>query len=262
MALIRQADSHQHFRHAVVLNLGDLHQEGERITSAATARAKQAIGDAEAKRAKMLAGAAEEGRAAGLRDGLEQGMKQGIAAGMEKALNESKARLAELEKGWTVKLAAFEADRTQLLLDARQAVLGLAVRAAEMIVKRTIAHDATVIQDQLAAVIASIARPTRLRVRVCPDDEAIVRSALPSLMDRFRAAEHVEIVVDPSVSRGGCVAATAAGGSVDATIETQLERVVAGLLPRAAPSPSNGEVACSRPEGDSGDGASAAEGRS
>lgn len=235
MALIRQADSHQHFRSAVVLDLGDLFRQGEQIQSAAAARAKRALDEAEAQRAKLMAGAAEEGRAKGLREGLEQGIKQGTAAGLERALQDAKSRFAEIDRAWTAQLAAFEAGRVQLLLDAQQGVLSLALRAAEMIIKRTIAHDASVVHDQLAAVLAAIAKPTRLRVRVCPDDEPLVRHALPLLMQRFSAAEHVEVVMDPSVSRGGCVAITANGGEIDATIETQLERIVAGLLPSHAP---------------------------
>ncbi len=234
MALIRQADTHQHFRHAVVLDLADLHRQGEQIQAAAGARARQAISEAEVQRAKLLAGAAEEGRAKGYREGYEKGMGEGAIAGREAAIQKTRQRLAEIEKAWAGGLAQFERERTRLLLDANQSVVSLALRAAELIVKRTIAAEPGVVADQVAAVLGALAKPTRLRVRVYPGDEALVRSALPSLMQRYSAAEHVEVVADASVTRGGCVATSACGGEIDASVESQLERLVNELTPERA----------------------------
>ncbi len=231
MALIRQADTHQHFRNAVALDLGDLLRQGEQIKSAATAHASKAIVDAEAQRAKLLAGAAEEGRAMGLREGHEQGLQQGTASGREAALQESKKRISELEAGWVAALARFENDRVQLLLDANQSVIALATQAAQMIVKRVITLDQSIVRGQLEAVLATLAKPTKLRVRLCAADEPIIRAAMPSLMQRYTAAEHVEIVIDSTISRGGCIAVSASGGEIDASIETQLQRIVSSLLP-------------------------------
>lgn len=231
MALIRQADTHQHFRNAVALDLGDLFRQGEQIKTAASTHAQKTVRDAEAQRAKLLAGATEEGRVRGHREGYEQGLKEGLAAGRDAAIKETGQRLAELEARWSAALASFENDRVQLLLDANQSFVALAMAAAERIVKRTVAHDPKVVESQLEALLATIARPSRLRLRVCPDDLSLVSAALPSMIQRFSAAEHIEIVADVTVSRGGCVAVSATGGEIDASIQTQLDRILDALLP-------------------------------
>jgi flagellar biosynthesis/type III secretory pathway protein FliH len=223
-------------RETIVLDLGDLVRQGEQIKAAARAEADRVLAEAKAERQRLIATAADEGRAAGLAKGTDEGLKQGEAAGRQGALAEFREKLAALEQGWLTALGKFEAERDRMLLEARQDIVRLAALSAEMVTKRHAALNPGAVADQLGAVLALLSRPTRLTVAIHPDDQAIVREALPGLTDKYAAATHVEITPDPAIGRGGCVARTSGGGVIDATIETQLGRIVETLVP-AAPAP-------------------------
>jgi flagellar biosynthesis/type III secretory pathway protein FliH len=140
-------------------------------------------------------------------------------------------RLAKVEAGWQASLAAFDAARDRMLLEARQDVLRLAVLIGEMVTKRALAIEPGRVADQLEAVLATLAKPSRLTIAVNPDDQDLVRQALPGLSEKYAAAVHVEITTDASLARGSCVARTGGGGIIDASIATQLERIVETLMP-------------------------------
>lgn len=231
MALIRQSDARTKARDAIVLDLGDLMHQGDQIKSAAKARAAQILAEAKAERERIVAGAAEEGRALGLARGHQEGVAKGQAEGRESALAELRARLNEVEKAWIAALDEFESRRVQMLREARGDVLSLAALVAERVTKRAVVLQEEAVKDQLAAVLALLARPTRLRVAVNPEDEPLLRSALPALIARFAGAEHVELAADPEVSRGSCIARAGSGGRIDASIEAQLDRIVGAMMP-------------------------------
>jgi flagellar biosynthesis/type III secretory pathway protein FliH len=237
MALIRQSSSATLTRDAVVLDLGDLMRQGEQMRTKARVDADRLLVEARAERERLIAGAAEEGRKSGAVAGQEEGRRQGEAQGRAAALAEMKDKLAKLEAGWSAALAAFESERDRMLLDARQDVVRLAARVAELVTKRALTLEPERVADQLSAVLAMVAKPTRLVVRANPEDLSILQEALPALQDRYRAATHVEIQPDPTLERGSCTASTAGGGTIDASVAGQLERIAAALLPAATPTP-------------------------
>ena len=240
MALIRNANAATIARHAIVLDLGDLREQGERMARAARAEADSIVEAARAERERILVGADEQGRAAGFAAGLEQGRAAGREEARAAALAEHQGELSRLETAWRSALADFEACREDMVQGALRDVLRLAALIAGRVTKRTIELDPLVVRDQLAAVLAVVARPTELVLRINPDDRAIVEYALPGLMAAMPAIRHAELADDADIERGGCVARTradtktgdAGGGEIDARIGTQLERIVEMLLPR------------------------------
>lgn len=218
-------------RDAVVLDLGDLARQAEQIKAKARAEADQILAAGKAERDRMVAGAAEEGRKQGFAKGQEEGRKAGEAAGRQAAISELREKLTKLDQGWSAGLAAFESERERMLLDARQDVVRLAAAVAELVTKRAVELKPEGVVDQVAAVLALLTRPTRLTVALHPDDEALVREALPTMAQKFASGAHIELAPDPTIARGGCIARTAAGGVIDATIAAQLERVAQTLVP-------------------------------
>lgn len=227
MALIRRADTGQLAHDAIALDLGDLADEGEAIKHAARVEAQRIIDEANATRDRLIASAHSDGLAQGRAEGIERGRADGAA----RALAESRDQLERLDRAWTEAAERFERDRVAMLVEARRDVLELALRIAQRITHRAIELSPEIVADQLEAVLAALARPTRLTIAIHPDDEPIVRQALPGLVARCAHAEHVEVAVDPSLGRGSCVAQTAGGGIIDAAIDTQLDRIARELLP-------------------------------
>jgi len=230
MALIRKSDVQTAARDAIVLNLGDVVREGQGVVEAAREQSHRIVAQAKLEREAIIAGAREEGYAAGLAQGLEKGRAEGAAQGKQNAHAEWNQRLATLQSAWGSALEGFVRERENLLAAARVDVLRLALNIAERVTRRHIALDSSVVLEQIARVLEMLCRPTRLKVRVHPDDESACRDALPGLIQRYAAAEQVEIVVDATLARGSCVAA-GAGGEIDASITTMLDRIAKGILP-------------------------------
>ncbi len=224
--------------HAVTLDLGDLHAQAEAIMARARAKAQAAVDHGLAQRQRLIDGAAEIGHKQGYDAGHAEGLEQGRAVGAAEARAAGAARMEQLNKAWGAALATFEQQRAAMVSEAKQDVLALALLLTRIVVKRAIKADPTLVVDQAAAAAAAAARSTRLVLCVHPEDEAMVRDALP-LVSQGRS-EHVELRADAGVSRGSCVAQTAGGGAVDASIETQLDRIAEALVGRAAASASGG----------------------
>jgi len=231
MAVIRSSDADRAVREASSLHLGDLARAGSRLTAAARDEAASIVEAAERERDRLLAGAAERGHEEGRARGYEEGLEAGRAEGVRQAEAGRREALDRLQHAWLGMLETIETERAAMLSATRSDLCRLAALVAEKVTKRVVTLDERVVVDQLAAVLAVLARPTRLTVAIHPEDEAVLAEALPDLVSRFTAAEHVELALDETLHRGSCVARTGEGGVIDASVRTQLDRLVEVLLP-------------------------------
>ncbi|MCC6676961.1 MAG: hypothetical protein IT436_07445 [Phycisphaerales bacterium] len=230
MPLIRQPLADPSVRDAVVLQLGDLRRAGEHLRDSAAREAESILTAARAERDRIISGADRDGHAKGLERGLREGRERGAQEGRAQAQAEWHDRLSALETGWTAALESFLADRERMMLEARQDVLQLAVLLAERITKRAIRVDPTLVNEQVAEVLSLVARPSRLVISLHPEDRPIVEEVLPGLRRRFPSAQEIEMIDDAALPRGSCIARTA-GGTIDASISTQLDRIGEALIP-------------------------------
>lgn len=231
MALLRQSEAQRIASEAIALDLGDLARQGDALLARARAQAAAILEQAQAQRAAVMRGIEEQARREGLEAGKREGIEAGRASGHAQALAESKAKLETLQQAWGGALAEFERTRAAMLEDAREDVLQLAVMLAQRVVKRAIDVDATIVQDQVSATLAMVARPTALTVAVHPEDESLAREALATLAISMDAARHATLASDASLARGSCVVRTAGGGVLDASVDAQLKRIAEALLP-------------------------------
>lgn len=231
MALIKRSQSDPAQHRAIALDLGDLGRRAELMREAAAAEAERVIAEAHRERDRIISGAAEEGRATGFAEGREAGLAEGREAGRAAALAETRERLSALEESWAALIEDFEGRREAILIESRRAVVELAVAVAERVVHRKIEVDPDVVVEQVREVLALVAAPTSLLVRIHPDDEPLVREVLPQLRERLAGGVHVRLSQDETISRGSCVARTMGGAVIDGAVETQLARLVRDLLP-------------------------------
>lgn len=229
MGLIRRPDIQQMARDALIINLGDIAREGEQAAASARAEAERILSEARAERDRLIKGAVEEGRRQGFERGQEEGRKAGLEAGKREAFEAAGTELERVQRAWAGSIGAFDAARSEMLGALRRDALLLAVMLAERVVRRQIEVDDRVVTRQLEAALEVIARSTRIVVAVNPEDEALVREALPAITGAFADITHAELVSDPAVDRGGCVVRTETGGVVDATIRTQVEKLAASI---------------------------------
>ncbi len=236
MALVKMSEAALMTRDAIVLDLGDLRRQGQRLIDVARAEAVHIEQDAMADRAQIIEGSDKVGYEQGYNRGLEEGRAAGIEQGTAQALTQVGADLQRLSAGWGAALDAFIQTRERFLAEGQQDVVRLAALIAAKVCKRQVELDPLIVAVQMAEVLALVLRPTRLQVTCHPDDRELLTRALPTLAARTQHSVNVELVDDPALARGSCVARLAeGGGQIDASIDTQLQRIVDALLPPAAP---------------------------
>lgn len=235
MALIKQAESAPHLRDAIVLDFGDLAASAEEARKKARAQAQSIIDQAATERERLIADAAAVGRAKGLEEGKREGLEKGHAEGRTAALKEYQARLDALNKSWTRALESFQAERRQLWSDAHNDVVRLSLTIAERIIKRALDLDPSIAASQAQAALALLAARASVKLLVNPEDQELIKAAIPGILSSLGASHDIELVPDASVARGGCMLRTPVGGEIDATLSTQIDRIRDVLLPAREP---------------------------
>ena len=213
-------------------DLGDLEKHAAKIIVAARAEAARMISEAQTQADTLASEAAPRGFAEGREQGLAEGREEGLRTGHEEAIGQYTTQLAALAESWTAAIDAFNADRSATLQTARDDIVELALAMAGRIVRRVVAADPAVVQDQIAEAISLVTAPSAMTISINPGDRKLVQAVLPALCERLEKGGHVELRDDPDMERGGCVLSTGKG-VIDATLEKQIERIAEVLLPNS-----------------------------
>lgn len=230
MAVIKNIQSDRLLKSAIVLDLGDLKNQGERLLRQARAEAENIVKDAQRESDRLIGEASDKGHEEGLQRGIEAGRLQGATEAREQVLEEYAAVLKTLQDRWIETLDNWESERNEMMLTAREEILTFAFLLAEKIVHRVIEFNPDVVQDQVDSALRLIITPTSVCVAINPRDREVLENALPGILESIRTLEHIELIEDEAMTRGGCRVLTKSG-EVDATIDTQFDRIVETLLP-------------------------------
>jgi len=231
MGLIKRADIDDYARESYVMNLSDLEMRGRALVEDANAKREQILSDARTQREQLISSAVEVGQTQGFKEGFEQGHLEGIAKGIEEARQKHEEMLTQLSEMWIAQLDAFENNRNTMLQQARTQIVELGAMIASRVTRRVIELEPTVVLAQMEAVLSGVTESTRLVLDVHPDDVELAQSELPEMLNRFSTCEHAQVVTDASLERGSCRARSPSGGIIDASITTQLDRIIDALLP-------------------------------
>lgn len=238
MPLIPAAESDTVLRSAIVLDLGDIAAQGEKLKAQAKREAERIVAEARAERARLVEGAAEEGRRAGFEQGLAEGRAEGERQGREAAAAEAAAQLESVQAGFEKALSEFEAVRDGMLREARADLLQLAMAIARRITRRMVEVDAHAAARQLEGALEHVAAGSSLVIEVSARERDAALAAIPAIGARVGGAgSHVEVVSREDLAPGDVVVRVrgrGGGGEIDARIEAQLERLAAQLVPGEA----------------------------
>lgn len=231
MGIIKRADLETYTRDAVPMDLGDLQKRGEAVIAAAQEEASRILKEANEERERLIAGASKAGQESGYQSGFLKGQEEGGLQGIQQAETDHSDRLNSIMESWTAALQQWEIDRSDLMLNARNEVIGFAAQIAARVIKRTIDLDPEVVVDQLESVLEALVTPTDIRVKINPKDLELLQRVMPPMIEQCSSCTHAELVEDETLAPGSCVVVTKGGGTIDASINTQLDRIVAALLP-------------------------------
>lgn len=213
----------------------DLEADAKRCLADAQTRGESIVQEAQA--------VAESMRMIARSEGYERGHAEGLADGREEG---TRVAVGEFSTKLQSAIAAFEAAANEIALakekvraEAVVEMIDLAVAIAERVIKRQAALDPQVLLANLREALVLIPRQKQIRLAIHPSQRQALSAAMPELANEWPVLTSAQIVDDASLVPGGCRVFTE-HGQIDADLKTQLDRVVAELLPRKA---SKGEAA-------------------
>lgn len=234
MGLVRHEDAQQISRSAIVLDMGDLEQQARKLREAAEQRAQQIIEDAKQHAQDAAAEARQHAIAQGREQGYQEGFAQGVEQGAKEASQQHSESLEQINQTLTDVLNKFQAEQQTLRNQAVDQVLATAMMFTEKVLHRVLEIDRAIVIDQLAEALNYVLRPSEVTVRISPEDRQVIEQALPELQSEFHNVRHVYLIEDQDVEPGGCKL-TYGQGAIDATLSTQLGRIVRAMLPGEHP---------------------------
>ena len=203
------------------------------------AEAQQRLADAKREAAAIIDKArretetsSEEGYRKGYEDGLAQGRSAGRQTGRDEAFEAARREFGEQQKSLISAceqmFGEINAARVGWLASARQDLIELAIAMARRVVHAVGQREREVVRANLEEAIRLTGRRSEVTFHVNPQDAASARAFADSLIDRQGRWEHIHVVEDAQLSPGGC-RVQCGSGSVDAALETQLQRIESEL---------------------------------
>ena len=226
----------------------DVERQAADTLAAARRQADEVLARARREAEAIRQRAAEQGHEEGHAEGLAAGREEGAQAGRQEAFDQQAGELRQFAATLAAALAELELRHHALADAAADHVTRLALAVAEKITRRLGVIDPAVLRENVAAAAKLVTDAHAVRLAVHPEHAAALTDALPLLGVEWPALRDAEIVPDESIAPGGC-RLSAAGGLIDADLQTQLDRLTAELLPDPDP-PANHLGATASPEGE------------
>jgi flagellar assembly protein FliH len=158
------------------------------------------------------------------REAFAKGFAQGERAGAEAAASRADAMMRRL----TQSLEEVAKLRDQMIHDTERQLVHLALAIARRVIHREVSLDHDLLIAIARVAMDRLAESAHLTVRLNPDDHAAISAngGMPL------AANHVTVVADARLPRGGCRIESDLG-IVDAGIDAQLHEIAQSLLSTA-----------------------------
>ncbi len=207
----------------------DLEGKARAVLDQARQQAQQIVARAEEEGRRRAAELEKEAYPRGLEEGRRQGFEQTRAEAAEAALQEARQDLAQLAQALAGGLEAFEGSRHRLLATAECGLLDVALAIARRVCKHDVGASSAAARANARALLEMVKHEDDLKLHLNPAEYDRLHQAVPELVASTDRLAHVGVVADPAVERGGCVLHTR-DGTIDASLETQLERVATALL--------------------------------
>ena len=148
--------------------------------------------------------------------GYAQGEKDGFEIGEKKSL-----KIIENMENLLIEMSRFKLD---ILKHHEKEILELIFSIAEKIIHYQVNINETAVKGSIIKALNLIGDKSQVVLRVNPDDYDYVEKLRPDFFSKIKDIKSVVVNSDTTVSRGGCFLETS-NGEVDATVETQLEKI-------------------------------------
>ncbi len=217
--LTSQLPTQGHMEASVTIIIERARQDASRIIASA-------LEESRAVAAEIHENARREGYEAGLLAGRETGRLEGS----QEAREEMRSQLEHLVESWSSLLEKWSDAEAARLDETARLSLRMSLALSERLVHRQVEVDPSVVIDQIRNALELAQSPADLEIVVADSDRHRVHKALPGLLERFENMGYVSIRGSDTMAAGGCQLQMR-GGEVDASLESQLQRLAEAILP-------------------------------
>ncbi len=207
----------------------DLEGKARSILDEARAQARRIVAEAEEEGRRRAARLEQEAAPRGREEGRRQAFEQAREEAAKTAMEETRQDYVHLGEALRAGLEAFEENKRRLLATAECGLLELALAIARRVCKHDVGTSSEAARANAAALLEMVEHESDLELHLDPADCETLRSAVSELAASTERLAHVELVADPAVTRGGCRLQTR-NGTIDASLETQLDQIAAALV--------------------------------
>lgn len=156
----------------------------------------------------------------------QQAFEAGYRKGADEGFQQASAQLKPLLEGLGQTLREWQQARRRLRREAERDVVQLAIAIARRILHRELNVDAEALLGIVKAALERLEGREADRVRVHPADAGLVGSYFEQA-----GLKQLRLITDPQLARGSLLLETGQG-TLDASVETQLDEIRFGLLDR------------------------------
>jgi len=219
----------------------DVEAEAAALLAAARNEADQILAAAQKEAVLVAEQLRQEGRAAGLAEGRQAGLEQVRAEARDAVYAEHRARLEHLTQSLSTAVHEVETNKHRLLAQAERGIIELALAIARRVCKLAVAGSTEPARANAAHLLELARHEADLELHLHPSELESLSSAAPGFATHTAGLEHVRLVADETVARGGCLLKTHSG-TLDASLDTQLDRIAQCLLEKCEEPPPAAET--------------------
>lgn len=202
----------------------DLEREAREIIARAQTQAEKIVRAGQQQARQIVEGHRREGHDEGLAQGRREGVAQARQQAREEAVEAAQSELTELKRALVAGLGEFERQKHSLLAVAEAGLIELAVAIARRVCKTRVESSIEPARANARALLEMVQRHGNVELHVNPAEHDLLQSVAAEFLGRVAELEHVTVLADPAVERGGCLLRTREG-AIDASITGQIERI-------------------------------------
>jgi len=149
--------------------------------------------------------------------------KEAYEKGKKDQAAQQDAHFQEVLQTFAQACQKIDSQRKVLLLRSREESINLIIAFTQKILNQELTTPRNVIAATLEAVLKQIVESEEFYITLHPDDLTLAEEKAPEIIASIRGLERIGFKTDKNLTRGGCLLEST-DFSIDATIETQMER--------------------------------------
>ena len=227
--LLKAAEFEESTARKKAFNLNDIEAEAEAIIARARREYQEILAEAQEELSRLRQQAQEKG----YREGYDQGNVKGHEGGLKQALEQAHQEFTQRSDSLLSMMERhgeqFDKKKTELLFQAEQNIVALAIEIARKVIKKAGLIHSAVAEANVKAALELASKTSDLVIRVNQQDMDHLKMMVEDAGDIIGKNRQVSFVTDEAIEPGGCVLVSAQG-EVDGQLETQINRIAEELL--------------------------------